>query len=820
MIMITLRLAVLAAPVVDSVARRTLADGFLGGRRLKLAFLLLLFLDAAAVQGPQPASGQMSALMQTRRWKAEWITCPKAPRHDVGVCYLRKTFNLSAAPPRFLAYVSADNRYQLFVNGKLVSRGPSRGDLDHWRFETVDLAPQLRAGMNVLAAVIWNYADAAPMAQFTSQTGFVLQGDSESAVETNSSWKTLLDSSRGVLVLSEEEAGGYYAAGHGERLAAAEYPWGWQEPDYDDARWAPALALGQASPRAVQDTQSRWMLVADPLPAQEENLQRLVRLVRAQGVEAPPEFLAGRGAVTVPAHTEASLLLDQTFETTAYPELIVSGGRGSSVRITYAEALFAPDGRKGNRNETEGKKIRGLYDEFLPDGGAHRTFSPLWWRAYRYVQVDARTGDDPLTLEDLRGYFTAYPFKPEATFDSDDPALQKIWEVGWRTARLCAHETYMDCPYYEQLQYVGDTRIQALISLYVSGDARLVKNAIDLLGDSQTPEGLTQSRYPSALPQYIPPFSLYWIGMMHDLWWYRGESGFLRPWLPNLRAVLAWYQSRLNSTGLLNRLPWWPFVDWAGEFQDGDPPQETDGQSSILSLQFAIALNEAADLETAFGDPDLARRDRALAARIGTAAYRSCWDAGRRLLGDTPAKRHFSQQGNILAVLADAVPPAMQRDVIERILQDHTPTPASYYFRFYLARALNKTGLADRYLAELAPWREMLNEGLTTFAETPGDSRSDCHAWSAHPDFDLLATVAGIESATAGFEKVTIAPHLGDLHRLTASIPHPRGLIRVAYQREGARWTADVSLPPSVSGWFVWKGRRLPLHSGEQQLHL
>lgn len=97
----------------------------------------------------------------------------------------------------------------------------------------------------------------------------------------------------------------------------------------------------------------------------------------------------------------------------------------------------------------------------------------------------------------------------------------------------------MGCPYYEQLQYAGDTRIQALISLYVAGDDRLVKNAIDLLGDSQTPEGLTQSRCPSALPQYIPPFSLYWIGMMHDLWWYRSESQFLRPFLPNMREALA-----------------------------------------------------------------------------------------------------------------------------------------------------------------------------------------------------------------------------------------------------------------------------------------
>ena len=779
--------------------------------------LLLFFLGQTVLQTPSRAAGQTGSPLLDRPWKAEWITCPKAPPRDIGVCYLRKAFDLTSAPQQFLVRVSADNRYELFVNGTRVSRGPSRGDLDHWRFETVDVAPQLRAGKNVLAAVIWNYADDAPLAQFTSQTGFVLDGDNP-AVSTDRSWKTLLDHSHGVLVLSEQDAGGYYAAGHGERVAAADYPWGWQDTDYDDSSWTQALPLGAASPRAIQDTRSRWMLVADALPAQEETLQRLVRVVRSEGAHMPSEFFAGHGSFSVPAHGEASLLLDQGFETTAYPELVTSGGRGSQLRITYAEALFDASGHKDNRNDTTGKKIRGVYDEFLPDGGAHRVFSPLWWRAYRYVQIDLRTGDDPLTLEDFRGYFTAYPFKPEATFESDDPTLQKIWEVGWRTARLCAHETYMDCPYYEQLQYVGDTRIQALISLYVAGDDRLVKNAIDLLGDSQTPEGLTQSRYPSALPQYIPPFSLYWIGMMHDLWWYQGEQEFLKPWLPNARQVLAWYQSHLTSSGLLGRLPWWPFVDWADDFRDGVAPQESDGQSAILGLQFAMALRQAADLETAFGDSDQAQRDRALADKIASAAYRDSWDAGRGLLADTPAKTHFSQQGNILGVLADAIPAAAQRGVIERVLEDKSLTQASYYFRFYLARAMNKTGLADRYIAELAPWKDMLNEGLTTFAETPGETRSDCHAWSAHPDFDLLATVTGIESAAPGFAKVTITPHLGDLHHLTAAVPHLHGLIRVSYERQGDHWTADVSLPPGLSGWFVWKERRVALHPGEQRL--
>jgi hypothetical protein len=790
-------------------------SGRTGPYCLLFLFLLLTLASPGAAQQAGPE-------LLNARWTAQWITCPQAPARDVAVCHLRKDFTLPSVPPHFVVYASADNRYKLFVNGKLISRGPSRGDLDHWRFETVDLAAELHTGTNVLAAVIWNYADLAPMAQMTDQTGFVLQASSaiETAVNTDASWKARLDTSRTPLPLPKDQVG-YYVAGVGERVDGSAYPWGWEAENYDAATWALAQKLGQAGPRGMRDSHSRWMMVADPLPPQAETLQRLERVVRAQGVPAPPAaFLAGQSPLVVPAHTVASILLDQSFETTGYPELVVSGGPDSRVSLMYTEALVAADGTKGNRDETEGKTVPGFRDEFVPDGGAHRAFSPLWWRTYRYVQLEVRTGEAPLTLEDVRAYYTAYPFHQAASFHSDDAMLERIWQVGWRTAQLCAHETYMDCPYYEQLQYAGDTRIQGLISLYATGDERLLKNAIELLADSQTSEGLTQSRYPSALPQYISGFSLYWIGMMHDLSWYHGDVEELRPLLPNARAVLAWYEGQLSSSGLLGRLPWWPFLDWAKEFVDGVPAEEADGQSAALSLQFAVGLREMADVEDSLGDAEQARHDRALATRIGAAVYRLCWDAVKKELADTPRKNSFSQQANILAVLADAIPPVDQSRVLERVLQDSTLTQASYYFKFYLFRAMKKAGLANRYLAQLEPWRGMLAEGLTTFAETPGNSRSDCHAWSAHPVFDLLATVAGIEPAAPGFTRVTIEPSLGPLHSLQAAMPTPHGVIGVDYQGDAKQFTAEITLPEGVSGYFVWDGRRTPLHPGKQHLLL
>jgi hypothetical protein len=352
----------------------------------------------------------------------------------------------------------------------------------------------------------------------------------------------------------------------------------------------------------------------------------------------------------------------------------------------------------------------------------------------------------------------------------------------------------------------------------MTGDDRLAKNAIELFDESRTPDGLTQSRYPSFLPQYIPPYSLFWVGMLHDFWWYRGETDFVRQYLQGARGVLDWFESRLTPTGLLGPLEWWNFVDWSKEFKNGVPSLEANGQSAILSLQYAAALREAAELESAFGNAERAAHYRALAAKIVAGVRKTCWDPSRRLVADTPAKRSFSQHANILAVLEDAIPATEQPAVMKQVLGDPTLIQCTFYFRFYLFRAMKKTGLGDEYVNQLDPWREMLALGLTTWAENPEPTRSDCHAWSAHPNFDLLATVAGIEPAAPGFREVEIRPHLGPLKQLRATLPHPQGDIAVAYERKGEGLAADVTLPEKLSGSFTWRAKTVPLRPGSQHL--
>ncbi|HLP15244.1 MAG TPA: alpha-L-rhamnosidase C-terminal domain-containing protein [Bacteroidota bacterium] len=758
-------------------------------------------------------------------WSARWITSPDITGREYGVYLFRKTFVVDSSATRFIVHVSADNRYKLFVNERYVCNGPARGDLLKWYFESVDIAPYLKKGKNCITAVVWNFSDLRPLAQVSGITGFILQGNGETerVINTDSSWRVTRDLSYAPLPVNLNQ---YYVTGPGERFDCARHPWNWMQSEYDDARWSRVKKLEHGTPVLSfreWGGVSEHVLYTREIPLMEEHTQRFSSIRRADLAGITDQFLEGGRSVTIPAHTTATILFDQSHLTNAYPVLKFSGGKNSELSLTYAESLVDEKGEKGNRNDIDRKHIIGNKDIIIADGGDYRTFSTLWWRTFRYVEMTVETHDEPLSLQEFSSVFTGYPFVERATFACDDSLLSRIWNVGWRTQRLCAGETYFDCPYYEQLQYVGDTRIQALVSSYVSGDTRLMRSAIASIHDSRLPFGITQSRYPSAQTQIIPPFSLLWTAMVHDYWMIDDDANFVRSNIPCIMDVLNWYESKIDSTGMCGRMEWWNFIDWVRDekWEQGTPPGLHTSHSSIITLQYAYALQKAADLLRTFGFKEESSRYARLAASISTAVYRNCYDVQRGLIADTPEKESFSQHANVLAILTSAIPKAAQARVMEQVVKGKGMAQSSLYFRYYLTEALAKSGLADRYADMLDPWTQMLERGLTTFAEEPDPTRSDCHAWSASPVYYFLSLVCGVQPAAPGFKSVRIEPHPGRLKWINGSMPHRLGMIRVALKKEkGNHLSGEVILPEHLTGTFVWNGHTITLRGGTTRISI
>lgn len=766
-----------------------------------------------------------SALL-LNQWKASWITVPGAAPTGYGVYYFRKGFELASVPKTFTVHVSADNRYKLFVNEKLVSLGPARGDITHWNYETVDLAPFLHAGQNIVAAQVWNEGEQRSEGQISLRTAFILQGGMGEAqvLNTDGSWKCIQDSSYAPLPVRMPT---YYVSGPGERINNAAGQKGWESLSFQDKAWKSAQRLYAGQPKdfmAQNGVVSGWLLVPSSLPQMELSEQRLVQLRKADGVSVPPTFPATKTPIAIPANTVATLLLDQTFLTNAYPTLIFSGGKAGAVSISYQEALFTKYPVKGNRNETDGKMLMGRMDSIVSDGTTNQRFTSLAWRTYRYMQLRITTREEPLVLEDVYGTFTGYPFRMNAKLETENAELQKILDIGWRTARLCAVETYMDCPYYEQLQYIGDSRIQGLVSLYNSGDERLLRNAINLMDYSRQPEGITESRHPSVTPQYISTFSLWYIGMLHDYTLYGKDLSFIKNKLPGARGVLNFFKSFQGPDGSLKNVPYWLFTDWvsAKDWNSGRGPMGKDGSSALLDLQLLWAYQAAADMEQGLGMKEYASMYSNAATQLKNTIRKKYWDNTKNLYADRAEKDLFSQHANTLAILTGLVPKEGAGAMAKRLLTDTTLAPASIYFKYYLHQALTKAGLGNDYLSWLGKWRENIAMGLTTWAETSevSTSRSDCHAWGASPNIEFFRVLLGIDSEAPGFTKVKIEPHLGSIKTIGGEMPHPAGTISVKYSEVNGLLHADIVLPAKTTGRFVWKGKSYPLKAGKNSVKI
>ncbi len=215
---------------------------------------------------------------------AHWIAPPGD--ENEGVFYFRKGLHLSARPEHLLVHLSGDNRYRFFVNDTLVSWGPAVGDLNNWNYESVDIAPYLQAGENILAAQVWNMGRVAGARQISHQTAFILQGAGHEAhgVNTDRSWRVARDEGYRSIRISRETAGGGYIAAGTDSIDGRVHPWGWQQIDFDDSQWTPALELGQGNHSGLDTWKGTiWKLKERQIPAMEQKIEHIRDLLSVEG---------------------------------------------------------------------------------------------------------------------------------------------------------------------------------------------------------------------------------------------------------------------------------------------------------------------------------------------------------------------------------------------------------------------------------------------------------------------------------------------------------------------------------------------------------
>lgn len=548
---------------------------------------------------------------------------------------------------------------------------------------------------------------------------------------------------------------------------------------------------------------------------------------RADEAAAWQGLLEGNHPLPIPARASRRVIIDLNNYYCGYAQVILSGGEGARVRLRWAEAAFESDPtmpsqgnrEKGNRDALEGKFFLGRGDAFVADGGKSREYRGLWWMAGRYIEVQVETEDEPLTLDSLGIRETRYPLEKAGSVFLSDENFQRLAPILWRTLQMCAHETYMDCPYYEQLMYTGDTRLQALVTYVMADDDRLPRKAIDLFGSSLASNGLTQARYPSAILQIIPQFSLYWVAMLHDFALWRGDRERVCSLMPNARAVLETFIHSIRPDGLLFLPEGWDWADWVDDWakDSGGPPHGKNGVSAINHWQFVMVLTLAAELETWLEEPLLAQRLRGIQSRLVEQGIRSFWNEERGLFADTTGHDSFSEHVQCLAVLSRRLDPEKLGQLRTNLGRDSGLVRGTYYFQHYLFEAWRELGMAGFIPDRLKEWNQMMELGAKTGFEKPDPTRSDCHAWCAHPLFHAATSIVGIRPGGLGFKDVAIQPQLGALERAEAEVMHPGGgRIIAKISRRGHDFKAEITLPQAISGTLRDGPHSFPLRPGAQ----
>lgn len=733
---------------------------------------------------------------------------------------------------------SADQFATLRLDGRVIARGPDASP--PWLYGFSEYEVELEAGPHRLEAFAWWMGDHAPGARMTVAPGFALAGIGD--------WHPLL--STGVAAWQVARVEGYAPepdAPQGEVLetgdnglvdAAAEHarPPEWREP------------VKVASPLGESVYGSRWGVRnlepsnLPPMPEHKVAPGRIVALldgvlgdqaVPVSALEHPRLKEAGAvlstcgaGDFVVPAGTAATLVWDLGDYFSGWPELVVSGGRGAEIKQIWGESFYeTPDvrtKRKGHRDVVAGKFLpEGLGDRFLPDGAPRRVLAPYWWRCGRYCVVSISTGAEALTLHGMTLDKSGHPLEWRGSFVCDqDDRVQPILAICRRTLEVGSWDTFEDSPYYEQLMYIGDTRLEMLMTYVADGNDALPRRALQLLDASrQVWEGLAASRFPARGRQLIASFCLKYILMVHDFGWWREDAALVRRLLPGVRGTLDRFAEWVNGDDLVQGVHGWPYVDWVSTWPRGIPPAALGGVCALHNLIHILALRAAADLEEAYGEPELAALQRRRATRAAAAVRRVFWDAERACLADDPAHRHWSWHAQVYGVLSGVLSREEGLAALARARGDEAFVVPSYVGRFYLFEALRVLGRGGEIMGELDAWQGMLDQGAVTVWEQLEPTRSDCHAWSSHPLFHLPCSVLGVRPAAAGFARVEISPQPGDLKRVAAVVMHPRGEVRVELEFDGAgACRGYVNLPAGVDGVLRWAGRETALRAGGQQI--
>ena len=734
----------------------------------------------------------------------------------------RKTFDVKSEVKKAIINISADTKYKLYINGEFVQFGPSRGDKQLWFYDEVDIKGALREGKNCIAVIVLRYPEDPNKGNHgmirTAIPGLMIDGEIETAdesidVSSDKGYRCYKDT-RTSFVREEERFAPLiiHESVNGDPLYR-----GWKLPEYDDGFWEeayvypmgvihPAVSPGNLAPRNI------------PFLYREKRRFEEISCVRKSvyTVNDWKAFISGKNALVIPPNTREIVELDAREEMTGFIHAAFVGGLGAKIKFVYSEA-YVQDGFEGpervpiktDRRDSKNGHLLGYTDYYylygLGDESRKENYNPFWFRTFRFIQIVIETADEPLTFCEMDYEETGYPLQVKTKVSTSDKNMDKIWEISERTLKRCMHETYEDCPFYEQLQYIMDTRQQILYTYAISADDRLAKKCIVDMSRAQRYDGLLNCSYPNCSTNVIPGFSIYYILMVYDHMMYFGDKKLVKESMPVIEKILMYFHNHLDERGIVGTTGgllfdrFWSFIDWAKDWKEthGVPSAIKKGPITMESLLYVYGLQHAAKLSEYLGNNESKNEYIAEAALVQEAILKHC-TGSNGMLTDGPGVEEYSQHCQVFAVLTKTGTENDRKANLLKTIDDKSYTQCTVAMRFYLFRALEDIDCYELTRDYWQPWLTMIENNCTTCVESEAYARSECHGWGALALYELPSVTLGVRPAKPGFEEIKIIPRAGYMEWASGTVITPKGEVRVSWELVDGKQSIKYSAPEGV----------------------
>ena len=736
----------------------------------------------------------------------------------------RKELDIESEPVKASINISADTRYKLYINEMLVEVGPSKGDLQIWYFDSIDVSSYLKVGVNVVAVEVLRYpqelAGVGNHSTFRTRTpGLYLVGTAtdiegrEYEFSTDETWKCKKEIGFKIVGESKWFSPLYIY----EETTGNSDTFGWKKENYNDDTFENAREYSW-----LARSTSPGNLIERTIPFMYREKRKFSRTIDIKksvyDIDKWDSFIQCGTKIVVPPNSEEIIEFDAGEEMTGYLKLVMSKGKGARIELLQAEAYvqdeisdFTNEPVKRDRLDFKNGHLNGFTDIYHIGGlGSDETpelYTPYWWRTFRFVQLKVVTSEEELQLKTFDYEETGYPLDVKTNVITSDNSQKDIWDISERSLRRCMHETYEDCPFYEQLQYAMDSRQQILYTYAVSADDRLARKCMDDFKRAQRYDGLINCCYPSYLPNIIPGFSIYYILMIYDHMMYFGDEELVVYHMPTIDGILNFFDRNITKEGYVDKVgvaigkgAFWSFVDWAPEWQStgGMPLAGNKGPITMESLLYILGLQYASRLALYLGKKEQSKEYLNRAKKVQQAILKYCVGENG-MIQDGPGVNYFSQHCQVFAILTDTIDYDIGRkNLLETIRNKDKYAQSTVAMCFYLFRALEKAELYEYTNEYWDIWRRMIKNNCTTCVEAEAFARSECHAWGALALYELPSVVLGVRPAKPGYEKVEIKPVMGYLEYASGSVKTPRGMISVKWKKENGDIVLEYEVPENM----------------------